>query len=29
MEERGLSQVLTADHHFEQAGFQRLLEEYR
>jgi len=25
MEERGLSDALTADHHFEQAGFRALL----
>ena len=26
MQERGLTEVLTADHHFEQAGFVRLLK---
>ena len=26
MEERGMTEVLTADHHFEQAGFVRLLK---
>jgi len=27
MEERGISEALTADHHFEQAGFQALLRQ--
>jgi len=27
MEERGLSEALTADHHFEQAGFRALLRD--
>jgi len=26
MEQRGLSEALTADHHFEQAGFNILLK---
>jgi predicted nucleic acid-binding protein len=26
MEERGMTEALTADHHFEQAGFERLLK---
>lgn len=27
MKERGITQALTTDHHFEQAGFQSLLKE--
>lgn len=27
MEERGITEALTADHHFEQAGFRALLRE--
>jgi len=27
MEDRGLTDALTADHHFEQAGFRALLNE--
>jgi predicted nucleic acid-binding protein len=27
MEERGIAEALTADHHFEQAGFRALLRE--
>jgi uncharacterized protein len=27
MEERGISEALTADHHFEQAGFRALMRE--
>ena len=27
MEERGLSEALTSDHHFEQAGFSVLLQQ--
>ena len=26
MQERGLSQALTTDHHFDQAGFQRMIK---
>jgi len=26
MQERGISQALTTDHHFEQSGFTRLLK---
>lgn len=26
MKERGITEALTADHHFEQAGFRRILE---
>lgn len=28
MEERGITEALTADHHFEQAGFRPLLREH-
>jgi predicted nucleic acid-binding protein len=27
MEERGITEALTADHHFEQAGFRALLRQ--
>lgn len=29
MEERGIAEALTADHHFEQAGFRALMRESR